>query len=360
METLSESLFYAALRQVIDPDLGKDIVTAGMVRGLSWNAETQLVALTVQLTTPACPLKGYFTERIQAAIRAHVGENWRVEVQFTAPSLARGADTLPQIGAIILIGSGKGGVGKSTVAVNLAVALNRLGARVGLLDADIYGPSVPILLGLEQAKPTVQEKDGRPYLVPLSKFGLEVMSIGFLVPAGQPTPWRGPMASNTLRQLLTETLWPELDYLIVDMPPGTGDIHLTLAQQFRPQGVVIVTTPQKVALADAEKALRMFQMPLVQVPILGVIENMAYFWTSQLPTQKFYIFGQQGGHRLAQKYNVPFLGEIPLMEEVVSRSDAGVPVALEEGMPMAEAFLNVAGMLVRSLARHKHNLVAAS
>lgn len=346
-----EAQLYEALRTVIDPDLRQNILDAGMVKGLAWNAEDKKVSLTLQLTTPACPLKGYFSAQITEAVGRALGEDWKVEVSFSAQTVGGGVELLPQVKNLLLVGSGKGGVGKSTVSVNLAIALARLGARVGLLDADIYGPSAPILLGLEHAKPYVQEKEGRPFLIPIQKYGIEVMSLGFLVPAGQATPWRGPMASNTLRQLLTETDWSELDYLIVDMPPGTGDIQITLAQQFRPQGAILVTTPQKLAYADAEKALTMFRMPLVQVPVIGIIENMAYFWTPELPERKFYIFGESGGRMLAERYGIPFLGEIPLLEEVVRKSDAGIPPALEEGTVLSEAFEKIAGETVRVISR---------
>lgn len=346
-----EARLYAHLRSVIDPDLKRDIVEAGMVKGLAWNAEQRRVSLTLQLTTPACPLKSYFETQITQAVQAALGPEWSVALQFTAQTAGKPIESLPQVKNLILIGSGKGGVGKSTVAVNLAIALAQTGAAVGLLDADIYGPSVPILMGLTHAKPQVREKEGRPYLLPVPKYGVQVMSLGFLVPEGQATPWRGPMASNTLRQLLTDTDWPELDYIIVDMPPGTGDIQLTLAQQFRPRGAVIVTTPQKVAYADAEKALALFQMPLVQVPILGVIENMAYFWTAELPERRFYLFGEKGGRHLAERYQVPFLGEIPLLEEIVRQSDTGIPPALTTGTLVAKAFAEIAGELARAVSR---------
>ncbi|MEN3040414.1 MAG: P-loop NTPase [Bacteroidia bacterium] len=349
--TSTESRLYEALRQVIDPDLHQNIVDAGMVKGLAWNEEDKKVSLTVELTTPACPLKGYFSEQITESIKRVLGSDWQVHTTFSSQSLAATRELLSQVKNLILVGSGKGGVGKSTVAVNLAIALAKLGGRVGILDADIYGPSVPILLGLEHAKPAVREKDGRPYLVPIRKYGIEVMSLGFLVPPGQATPWRGPMASNTLRQLLTETDWTELDYLIVDMPPGTGDIQITLAQQFRPQGAIIVTTPQKLAQADAEKALNMFRMPLVQVPIVGIVENMAYFWTPELPERKFYIFGESSGRMLADKYDVPFLGEIPLLEQIAHQSDVGIPPSLEEGTIISNSFMHIASQAVRALAK---------
>ncbi|MCS6789837.1 MAG: Mrp/NBP35 family ATP-binding protein [Bacteroidia bacterium] len=349
--SLSESSLYEALRQVIDPDLRRDIVSAGMVKGLAWNIQDRKLSLTLQLTTPACPLKDYFREEVHRVLIPVLGDGWQIEVAFSAQTVGVSTDALPNVRNLVLVGSGKGGVGKSTISVNLAVALAHQGARTGLVDADIYGPSVPILLGLEAARPSVEEKEGKPYLVPLRKYGIEVMSIGFLVPPGQATPWRGPMASNTLRQLLLETAWGELDYLIVDMPPGTGDIQLTLAQQFRPTGAILVTTPQRVAQADVEKALTMLRMPLVQVPILGIVENMAYFWTPELPERKFLIFGEGGGSMLAQKYGVPLLAQIPLTEEVVHYSDKGIPVAMLEENPVGIAFRQLAGEVVRAIAK---------
>ncbi|MDW8016159.1 MAG: P-loop NTPase [Bacteroidia bacterium] len=348
---ITEAHLYDALRTVIDPDLRQNIVDAGMVKGLAWNEEDQRVSLTLQLTTPACPLKDYFRSHITTAIQTALSKEWTVQVSFISQTVGGGSESLPQVKNLLLIGSGKGGVGKSTLAVNLAIALARMGARVGLLDADIYGPSIPILLGLEHAKPQVREREGRPLLIPIRKYGVEVMSLGFLVPPGQATPWRGPMASNTLRQLLVETDWGELDYLIVDMPPGTGDIQITLAQQFRPQGAIIITTPQKLACADAEKAITMFRMPLVQVPIVGIVENMAYFWTPELPDRKFYIFGESGGRMLAQKYEVPFLGEIPLLESIVQRSDKGLPPALSDDVFLAAAYDTIAGEVARAVSR---------
>jgi ATP-binding protein involved in chromosome partitioning len=346
---MTEEALQEALRTVIDPDLQVNIVDGGMVKGYAWNEEAHRLSLTLELTTPACPLKGYFQERILEVVRAQFGARWEVEVQFTARAVMPSAAALP-IRYLLLVASGKGGVGKSTVSGNLAVALAQRGAQVGLLDADIYGPSIPILMGLEDARPKVREIAGKPHLMPIPKYGVQVMSLGFLVPAGQATPWRGPMASNTLRQLLTETAWPELDYLIVDMPPGTGDIQLTMAQQFRPHGALIVTTPQKLALADAEKALQMFRMPMVQVPIIGLVENMAYFWTPTLPEKKFYIFGPSGTQKLAEKYQVPLLGQIPLLEAVVERSDQGLPPALEQGTPLSHAYEALAEKVVRQLA----------
>ncbi|MGQ9863388.1 MAG: Mrp/NBP35 family ATP-binding protein [Bacteroidia bacterium] len=341
--------FLQALKSVIDPDLKQDVVSLGMVQHLEVNPP--IIELTLRLTTPACPLKGYFEKACYEALRPHMPENWELQVAFTAPEPPK-EQSLP-IQHILLVGSGKGGVGKSTIATNLAIALAQSGARVGLLDADIYGPSTPILLGLEHRKPHVLEKDGKPYLEPLFKYGIYAQSIGFLV-REQATPWRGPMASNTLRQLIQETLWPPLDYLIVDMPPGTGDIHITLAQQFRPRGALLVTTPQKVACADTEKLILMFQMPLVRVPLLGIVENMSYFYTPLLPQKPFYLFGQGGGQALAQKYDIPLLGEIPLTEAIIAQSDQGIPVALQKTTQEGELFTALAGKVAQRVAMLTH------
>lgn len=338
-----------ALKNVIDPDLKRDIVSLGMVQALE--VTPPVIQLTLKLTTPACPLKNYFEKACSEALRPYMQENWELRILFTAPPPPK-EQPLP-IQHILLVGSGKGGVGKSTIAVNVAIALAQGGARVGLLDADIYGPSTPILLGLEHRRPHVLEKEGKPYLEPIFKYGIYAQSIGFLVKE-QATPWRGPMASNTLRQLIQETLWPPLDYLIVDMPPGTGDIHITLAQQFRPRGALLVTTPQKVACADTEKLILMFQMPLVRVPLLGIVENMSYFHTPLLPQKNFYLFGQGGGQALAHKYGIPLLGEIPLTEAIIAQSDQGIPVALQKNTLEGDLFAALAGKVAQQVAMLTH------
>ena len=245
---------------------------------------------------------------------------------------------LPEVKNIIAIASGKGGVGKSTVAANLAISLAKTGASVGLIDADIYGPSVPLMFNLVDAKPEIKENNGKQTIIPIEKYGIKVLSIGFFVDPNQALLWRGPMASGALTQLFRDAEWGALDFVVIDLPPGTGDIHLTLVQSLSVTGVAIVTTPQEVALADARKAFGMFKSKAIKVPVLGLIENMAYFTPEELPENKYYIFGKEGGKRLAEESNVALLGQIPLVQGICDSGDKGRPIALETGHPMAIAF----------------------
>lgn len=253
---------------------------------------------------------------------------------------------LSKVKHIIAVASGKGGVGKSTVAVNLAVGLAVQGMRVGLLDADIYGPSVPIMFGTEDTQPAAYDKDGKTYMVPVEKYGVKILSIGHLVSRDTPLIWRGPMASSALNQLMTETDWGEIDFLVVDMPPGTGDIQLSLAQNYKVSGAVIVTTPQKVAFADVRRAAMMFRHKGVSVPILGLVENMAYFTPSDMPEKKYYIFGQGNGKQFADELEVPFLGQIPIDENIASAGDKGTPFAFSSFSPVTVAFEKLARNII--------------
>lgn len=338
-----------ALRQVEEPDLKQDLVTLNMVQNV--RVEGLKVSFTVVLTTPACPLKDMIRNACITAVKHLVHPEAEVEVNLTARVTGM-PDTkgLPNVANLIAVASGKGGVGKSTVAVNLAVALAQTGARVGLLDADIYGPSVPIMLGLEDHQPPAEEIDGKPVLHPIERFGIHIMSIGFLVSRDQAIVWRGPMASNAFKQLVNDTQWPELDYLIVDLPPGTGDIHITLSQQFPLAGAVIVTTPQQVALSDARKALAMFLAPAIGVPVLGVVENMAYFSPPELPDNRYYIFGEGGGQALATEFGIPLLGQIPIVEGIRSGGDTGTPVATDSATILGEAFQRLARSLAQQVS----------
>jgi len=257
---------------------------------------------------------------------------------------------LPGVKNIIAVASGKGGVGKSTVAVNLAIALAQTGAKVGLIDADIYGPSLPIMFGVEGERLFVTEKDGKQYMVPVEKYGVKMLSIGFMVDPSQAVVWRGPMASKALNQLFSDADWGELDYLFIDLPPGTGDIHLTLVSAVPVTGAVIVSTPQKVALADARKGIAMFQMESIKVPVLGLVENMAWFTPAELPENKYYIFGKDGCKNLAEELNIPFLGQIPLVQRICDGGDNGQPIVLEESSPAAIAFLSMAGNMAQQVA----------
>lgn len=340
-----------ALGTVEEPDLKRDLVSLGMVQGLELGVGQ--VRFTVVLTTPACPLKEVIRDRCVAAIHRDVDPHLDVQIHFTANVTATAFQQktmLGQVKNIIAVASGKGGVGKSTVTANLAVALKNTGASVGILDADIYGPSIPIMFGAEDIQPTISVVEGRNLINPVRQFGLQLISMGFLVPADNAMIWRGPMASQALRQLMNDVNWGELDYLLIDLPPGTGDIHLTLVQSAPVTGVVIVTTPQKVALADATKGLQMFKQPQINVPVLGVIENMAWFTPEELPNNRYYLFGKEGGHRLAEQFDVPFLGAIPLVQALREAGDAGRPLATQAGHPATEAFHDAAQRLAQQVA----------
>jgi ATP-binding protein involved in chromosome partitioning len=315
--------------------------------------EGNYISFTIELTTPACPLKDMIKSACIKAIRER--ENSAiVNVKFSAnTSSSRGVNEalLPQVRNIIAVVSGKGGVGKSTVAANLALSLAQDGARVGLMDADIYGPSVPIMFGIRGERPMMADVKGKGMILPIEKYGIKIMSIGLLVDEKNAVVWRGPMASSAIRQFVTDVLWGDLDYLVIDMPPGTGDIHLTLVQTVPVTGVVVVTTPQDVALADAKKGIAMFGQSQLKVPIIGLVENMSYFTPLELPDNKYYIFGKEGGRRLAAEYDIPFLGEIPLVQKIREGGDSGKPAVLDQDPVSSSAFSEFAGNAVRSISR---------
>jgi ATP-binding protein involved in chromosome partitioning len=340
-----------ALSHVEEPDLKKDLVTLNMIRDVAIDGKK--VSFTVVLTTPACPLKALIERACINAIIHFVDSEAQVTVNMTADVTSkRTAENplLPGVKNIIAVASGKGGVGKSTVAVNLAVALAQTGAKVGLIDADIYGPSLPIMFGVEHEKLYVNERNGQQFMVPVEKFGVKMLSIGFLVDPDQAIVWRGPMASKALRQLFSDADWGELDYMLIDLPPGTGDIHLTLVSAVPVTGAVIVSTPQKVALADARKGIGMFRLDNIKVPVLGLVENMAWFTPAELPENKYYIFGKDGCKNLAAELKVPFLGQIPLVQSICDGGDSGKPIVLEENTPASMAFITVAGNLAQQIA----------
>jgi ATP-binding protein involved in chromosome partitioning len=322
----SEADVIRALSKVNDPELGRDLVTLGMVRDVAVTGRD--VALTIVLTTPACPLKGQIQSEATSALR-EIGGFEGVEISWDAqvPRDSRLSDRL-DIGVknAIAVGSGKGGVGKTTTAVNLAVALAQEGAQVGLLDADVYGPNVPLMMGVTGQRPV--SRDGKK-IDPIVAHGVRMMSIGFLVPAETPLVWRGPMLHGTLRQFLGDVDWGGLDYLIVDLPPGTGDVQLSLAQSLPLTGAVVVTTPQKVAQADVVKAIAMFQLEQIGVPVLGVVENMSA-WTDPDTGLRYDIFGSGGGRDVAREMSVPYLGEVPLDPRLPAASDAGRPLVLDQ------------------------------
>ena len=340
-----------ALSNVMEPDLGKDLVTLNMIQNVQ--VEGKKVSFTVVLTTPACPLKELIHNACVNAIKHFVDQEAEVTIEMTAStSSARGASRpmLPGVKNIIAIASGKGGVGKSTIASNLAVALSELGAKVGLIDADIYGPSIPIMFDVADEKPKVRMVDGRQLMVPVESYGVKVLSIGFFADTTQAIVWRGPMASKALNQLFSDADWGDLDYLLIDLPPGTGDIHLTLVGSVPLTGAIIVSTPQRVALADAEKGVGMFQIPSINVPVLGIVENMAWFTPEELPENKYYIFGKDGAKELAARLGVPLLAQIPLIQGIREGGDIGHPVSLQQSGPLSDMFIKLAGQVAQQVA----------
>jgi ATP-binding protein involved in chromosome partitioning len=347
-----------ALGKVQEPDLGKDLVTLNMVRYIDINGNN--ISFTVVLTTPACPLKELLERSCVNAI-LEVNKDAVVTVHFTSSTTTIRADkssVLPGVKNIIAVVSGKGGVGKSTVAANLALALSQGGAAVGLMDADIYGPSVPIMFGVRGERPMMSDVDGKAMIVPLERYGIKLLSIGLLVDEKNAVVWRGPMASSAIRQFITDVTWGDLDYLVIDMPPGTGDIHLTLMQTAPVTGVVVVTTPQDVALADARKGIAMFGQAQMNVPIIGLIENMSYFIPAELPDHKYYIFGKEGGKRLAEEYDLPFLGQIPLVQSIREGGDEGVPIMMSGDDITRKSFFEFAGNVARSASMRNAHMKA--
>ena len=337
VSTLSESAVLDALKVVTDPDLGRDIVSLGFVRNLAIDGGA--VSFTIELTTPACPVKDQMRDQACAAVSALEGAT-TVEVEMTASvrsAVAPGAARAPIPGVrnVIAVGAGKGGVGKTTVAVNVAVALARYGGRVGMIDGDVYGPNLPIMLGLD----TQLSTDGKK-IAPAEKHGIRVVSMGFLAAGGAPIIWRGPMLHGVVRQFFQDVRWGELDYLVVDMPPGTGDVALSLTQTVPVSGAIVVTTPQTVSLADSRRAVGMYRK--LDVPALGVVENMSYFACPGCGHESD-IFGRGGGNAVADELGVPFLGQIPLYEPIRVGGDGGLPIVLSEpDSPAARAFVHVA------------------
>jgi len=347
-----------ALSNVQEPDLGKDLVTLNMVKDITIDGNN--VAFTIVLTTPACPMKDMMRMASENAVKILVNKEAVVTVNFTANTSSNRKDAktvLAGVKNIIAVVSGKGGVGKSTVSANLALALCAGGAKVGLMDADIYGPSQHIMFGIRGERPMMTDDgSGKGMIVPIEKFGIKIMSIGLLIDEKQAVVWRGPMVSSAIRQFVTEVDWGELDYLVIDMPPGTGDIHLTVVQTVPVTGVIVVTTPQLVALADAKKAVAMFAQAQLKVPVIGLVENMSYFTPAELPGNKYYIFGKDGGKNLADEFDLTFLGQIPIVQSICEGGDIGVPVMISDDPISKKAFEEFAGNAVRSIAMRNANI----
>jgi len=338
-----------ALSEVQDPDLKQDLVTLNMIKNIE--IDDKKISFDVDLTTPACPLKEMIRKDCVAAIERNIGTNWELTINMTSTvtTVRDNAPLLPGVKNIIAVASGKGGVGKSTTTANLAVALAKTGAEVGLIDAEIFGPSIPTMFNCEYEQPGIEQENGKNMIIPLMQYGVKLISIGFLTDANNAVVWRGPMASSALKQFIGDTKWGNLDYLLIDLPPGTSDIHLTLVQTVPVTGAVIVTTPQKVALADAKKAVAMFKQPQINVPVLGLVENMAYFTPEELPDNKYFIFGEGGGIKLAEDNNIPLLGQIPIVQSIRESGDSGYPVVLKDGLE-ADAYKNLAESVARQVA----------
>jgi ATP-binding protein involved in chromosome partitioning len=349
---ITEKDVLQALSHVQEPDLGKDLVTLNMIKDIIINDLD--VKFTVVLTTPACPMKDMIRQACVNAVQLMVNKQARVDVHFTSQSGSGRLDqksVLPGVKHIIAVVSGKGGVGKSTVSANLALAIQQSGAKVGILDADIYGPSQHIMFGIRGERPMMREVDGKGLVVPIEKYGVKVMSIGSLIDEKQAVVWRGPMVSSAIKQFVGDVDWGELDYLIIDMPPGTGDIHLTILQNVPVTGVIVVTTPQLVALADAKKGVAIFRQAQMNVPIIGLVENMSYFTPAELPDNKYYLFGKAGGRNLAEEFELSFLGEIPLVQGIREGGDEGIPVMMSDDAVSKNAFMQLASEAIRGIAK---------
>ncbi len=355
--TLYPQLILDALSTVRYPGTGKNIVEMKMV-----DDDIRIAGLSVSFTLifdkPTDPFMRSVVKAAEAAIHAYASKDAEVEIKTRSLQAPRPElpDLLPGVKNIIAVSSGKGGVGKSTVAVNLAVALARMGMKVGLLDCDIFGPSAPKMFRMEDAQPYSERIDGRDLIVPLEQYGVKVLSIGFFVRPDQGIMWRGGMASNALKQLIGDANWGDLDYFILDTPPGTSDIHLTLVQTIPITGAVIVSTPQQVALADARKGIDMYRNEKVNVPILGLVENMSWFTPAQHPNERYYLFGREGARLLAEEMEIPLLAQIPLVQDICESGDKGLPAATEPQSITGQAFMHLAARLVTETDRRRVNL----
>jgi ATP-binding protein involved in chromosome partitioning len=351
---LSNEAVLDALKQIIDPDLRKDIVSLGFVKDVV--IEGGRVRFTIELTTPACPVKDVMKSQAHAAVSALAGVE---SVDITMSAMVRsvtapehGRPPLPGVKNVIAVGAGKGGVGKTTVSVNLALALARVGSRVGILDGDIYGPNVPLMLGLKAQL----QSDGQR-IIPAEKYGIQVVSIGFMTDDDAPVIWRGPMVHSAIQQFFRDVAWRDLDYLIIDMPPGTGDVALSLSQTVAVAGAVVVTTPQQVSLSDSRRAVRMYQK--LNVPTLGIVENMSYYACPNCHHESD-IFGYGGGERISNEIGIPFLGRLPVYQPISLGSDRGIPIVIAEpDAPATRAFLTVAERVAAQVSIAAHRNAAA-
>lgn len=354
--TLYPKLILEALQTVRYPATGKNLVEAEMVNE-DIRIDGMNVSFTITFEKQTDPFMKSVVKAAERAIHTFISSEINVEIKTESKQAPRHevGKLLPQVKNVIAVSSGKGGVGKSTVSANLAVALAKQGYKVGLLDADIFGPSMPKMFKIEDARPYAENIDGRDIIVPIEQYGIKILSMGFFVYPEQATLWRGAMASNAMKQLIADAKWGELDYFVLDLPPGTSDIHLTLVQTLAVTGVVVVSTPQEVALADARKGINMFTNEKINVPILGLVENMSWFTPEELPNNKYYIFGKEGAKKLAEKMNVPLLGQIPIVQSIREGGDNGEPVALNEDSITGQAFAQLARNVVAEAEKRNAN-----
>lgn len=359
---LSREDIFKALETISLPGDGKNMIESGAVQNVMTFADE--VVVDIKMTTPALHIKKRAEADIIKVIKEKVFADAKVQVNIKVekapqqnPNLIKGKP-IPGIKNIIAIASGKGGVGKSTVTSNLAISLSKMGFKVGVLDADIYGPSVPIMFDVANEKPLSVKVNGKSKMKPIENYGVKILSIGFFTKPDQAVIWRGPMAAKALNQLIFDADWGELDFLLIDLPPGTGDIHLSIMQALPITGAVVVSTPQNVALADTRKGVAMFQQENISVPVLGIVENMSYFTPAELPENKYYIFGEKGVQHLAEDLRVPMLGEIPIVQSIREAGDAGRPAALQEGTAVATAFEEFTRNTVQETVRRNTELPA--
>ncbi len=361
--SISKQNILAALESISAPGDGKNMVESGVVQNVVTFADEVIVDL--KLATPALHIKKRAEADVIKTIHEKVDPDAKVQVNIKIeapqkpqnPNLIKGKP-IPGITNIIAVASGKGGVGKSTVTANIAVSLAKMGFKVGILDADIYGPSIPMMFDVEMEKPLSVNVGGKSKMKPIENYGVKVLSIGFFTQPGQAVIWRGPMAAKALNQLIFDADWGKLDFLLLDLPPGTGDIHLSIMQSLPITGAVVVSTPQNVALADARRGVGMFRQENIDVPVLGLVENMSYFTPAELPNNKYFIFGKEGAKNLAEDLNVPFLGEVPLIQSIRESGDVGRPAALQTATLTEEAFENITRNVVEETVRRNENLPA--
>ncbi|MDE0770659.1 MAG: Mrp/NBP35 family ATP-binding protein [Salibacteraceae bacterium] len=351
MEITQEQVL-SALSFVIEPDLKKDIISLGFVSDIK--IEGNKISCTVQASNPAMHNRKRIEDACDHQLKLKIGNEVETSVSIVAMNEDNQTDpqvrkVLPGVKHIIAVASGKGGVGKSTITSNIAAGLAKRGYKVGLIDADIYGPSVPIMFDVQLHKPGMKDINGKSYMTPVEAYGVKILSIGFFADTDQAIVWRGPMASKALDQMVKDVYWGDLDYMLIDLPPGTGDVHLSIVQAVPLSGAIVVSTPQQVALADARKGINMFQMDSIKVPVLGLVENMSYFTPAELPDNKYYIFGKDGAKELSEKMNTPLLAQIPLVQSIRESGDIGRPAVLQDNTASSKAFEALVDSVIKTM-----------